>query len=128
MGVWGCRQLIGVEVASAFFPGGGGGLGCCGGGSFSGRRVQSASGLFGVGAGAGRRVRCSNRGLALIPPIPDLRWIRGGVFCAGPWGLVDGGSGLRGRLLQFRSRLFVAFFLCGHLPPHPAAHPHIYHV
>ena len=75
IGVRGCQRLIGVEVASVCLPEGGGGLGCSSGGSFSGRGMPSASGLFGMGAGAGRR--CGGCGAAivggaLIPPVPDL--------------------------------------------------------
>ena len=64
IGVRGCQRLIGVEVASVCLPEGGGGLGCSSGGSFSGRGMPSASGLFGVGAGAGRR--CGGCGAAIV--------------------------------------------------------------
>ena len=64
IGVRGCQRLIGVEVASVYLPEGGGGLGCSSGGSFSGRGMPSASGLFGMGAGAGRR--CGGCGAAIV--------------------------------------------------------------
>ena len=76
VGVRECQRLIGVEVASVYLPEGGEGLGCSSGGSFSGRGVPSASGLFGMGAGAGQR--CGGCGAAivwggaLIPPVPGL--------------------------------------------------------
>ena len=60
----GCQRLIGVEVASVYLPEGNEGLGCSNGGSFSGRGMPSASGLFGMGAGARRR--CGGCGAAIV--------------------------------------------------------------
>ena len=62
IGVRECQRLIGVEVASVYLPEGGEGLGCSSGGSFSGRGMPSASGLFGMGAGR----RCGGCGAAVV--------------------------------------------------------------
>ena len=59
-----CQRLIGVEVASVCLPEGNEGLGCSNGGSLSGRGMPSASGLFGMGAGAGRC--CGGCGAAIV--------------------------------------------------------------
>ena len=61
-----CQRLIGVEVASVCLPEGNEGLGCSNGGSFSGRGMPSASGLFGMGAGAGAGRRCGGCGAAIV--------------------------------------------------------------
>ena len=60
----GCQRLIGVEVASVCLPEDSEGLRYCSGGSFSSRGVPSASGLFGMGAGSGRR--CGGCGTTMV--------------------------------------------------------------